>query len=98
MLFRSGDASPVFYAAVDSKNQVGLLFPQAESEQLKYDAASHVLSFVRGDTAYRIVGDAKGTPTAMQVVVRGKTTDLKLMAEPAQGSLNKVADALKAAQ
>ncbi|MCK9739398.1 XAC2610-related protein [Pseudomonas syringae] len=98
VLFRSGDASPVFYAAVDSKNQVGLLFPQAEGEQLKYDAASHVLSFVRGDTAYRIVGDAKGAPTAMQVVVRGKTTELKLLAEPAQGSLNKVADALKAAQ
>ncbi|RMS88101.1 hypothetical protein ALP58_101309 [Pseudomonas savastanoi] len=87
VLFRSGDASPVFYAALDSKNQVGLLFPQAEGEQLKYDAASHVLSFVRGDTAYRIVGDAKGAPT-----------DLKLLAEPAQGSLNKVADALKAVQ
>lgn len=98
VLFRSGDASPVFYAAVDSKSQVGLLFPQSEGEQLKYDAASHVLSFVRGDTVYRIVGDAKGAPTAMQVVVRGKTTELKLLAEPAQGSLNKVADALKAAQ
>ncbi|OUM09480.1 hypothetical protein BW686_01530 [Pseudomonas syringae] len=98
VLFRSGAASPVFYAAVDSKSQVGLLFPQAEGEQLKYDAASHVLSFVRGDTAYRIVGDAKGAPKAMQVVVRGKTTELKLLAEPAQGSLDKVAEALKAAQ
>ncbi|KPW15473.1 Uncharacterized protein ALO83_04544 [Pseudomonas cannabina pv. alisalensis] len=98
VLFRSGAASPVFYAAVDSKNQVELLFPQAKGEQLKYDDASHVVSFVRGDTAYRIVGDAKGAPTAMQVVARGKTTELKLLAEPAQGSLNKVAEALKAAQ
>ncbi|WP_239690270.1 XAC2610-related protein [Pseudomonas syringae] len=98
VLFRSGAASPVFYAAVDSQNQVGLLFPQAKGEQLKYDDASHVVSFVRGDTAYRIVGDAKGAPTAMQVAARGKTTELKLLAEPAQGSLNKVAEALKAAQ
>ncbi|WP_439852656.1 XAC2610-related protein [Pseudomonas syringae] len=98
VLFRSGPASPVFYAAVDSKNQVGLLFPQAEGEQLKYDDASHVLSFVRGDTVYRIVADAKGSPKGMQVLVRGKTTDLKLLAEPAQGSLNKVAEALKTAQ
>ncbi|MGN2431540.1 XAC2610-related protein [Pseudomonas syringae] len=98
VLFRSGPASPVFYAAVDSKNKVGLLFPQAEGEQLKYDDASHVLSFVRGDTVYRIVADAKGSPKGMQVLVRGKTTDLKLLAEPAQGSLNKVAEALKTAQ
>ncbi|KAA8699458.1 hypothetical protein F4W70_26745 [Pseudomonas cannabina] len=98
VLFRSGAASPVFYAAVDSKNQVELLFPQAKGEQLKYDDASHVVSFMRGDTAYRIVCDAKGAPTAMQVVARGKTTELKLLAEPAQGSLNKVAEALKAAQ
>ncbi|WP_024698611.1 XAC2610-related protein [Pseudomonas avellanae] len=98
VLFRSGAAEPVYYAAVDSKNLVGLVYPQAESEQLKYDDATHTLSFMRGDTTYRIVGDAQGAPTGMQVSVRGKTTKLKLLAEPAEGSLNKVAEAIKAAQ
>ncbi|MGN2438029.1 XAC2610-related protein [Pseudomonas syringae] len=98
VLFRSEFAEPVYYAAVDSKNLVGLVYPQAEGEQLKYDEATHTLSFVRGDTTYRIVGDAQGAPTGMQVIVRGKTTELKLLAEPAEGSLNKVAEAIKAAQ
>ncbi|MCF5714375.1 XAC2610-related protein [Pseudomonas coronafaciens] len=98
VLFRSGPASPVFYAAVDSKNQVGLLYPQADGEQLKYDDASHVLSFARGDTVYRMVADATGAAKGMQVVARGKTTELKLLPGPAEGSLKKVAEALKAAQ
>ena len=51
---------------------------------------------MRGDTTYRILGDAKGAPKSMQVVARGKTTELKLLAEPAKGSLDKVAEAIKA--
>ncbi|KKI23534.1 XAC2610-related protein [Pseudomonas syringae group genomosp. 3] len=96
ILFRSGAGSPVFYAAVNTKDQVGLLYPQADAERFEYDAASNALSFVRGDTTYRIQGDAKGAPKSMHVVARGKATDLKLLAEPAQGSLEKVAEAIKA--
>ena len=96
VLFRSGAGGSVFYAAVDAKNQVGLLYPQTDTERFEYDAATHALSFVRGDTTYRILGDAKGAPKSMQVVARGKTTELKLLAEPAKGSLDKVAEAIKA--
>nr|WP_163000496.1 hypothetical protein [Pseudomonas viridiflava] len=96
VLFRSGAGGPVFYAAIDAKNQVGLLYPQADTERFEYDAATHALSFVRGDTTYRILGDAKGAPKSMQVVARGKTTELKLLAEPAKGSLDEVAEAIKA--
>ncbi|MEE4944054.1 hypothetical protein V2K24_00980 [Pseudomonas alliivorans] len=96
ILFRSGTGGSVYYAAVDNKDQVGLLYPQADTERFEYDAATHALSFVRGDTTYRILGDAKGAPKSMQVVARGKTTELKLLAEPANGSLDKVAEAIKA--
>ncbi|NVL44004.1 hypothetical protein F2S74_20130, partial [Pseudomonas syringae pv. actinidiae] len=97
VLFRSGFAEPVYYAAVDSRIWSGMVYPQAEGEQLKYATHSHI-ELVRGDTTYRIVGDAQGAPTGMQVIVCGKTTELKLLAEPAEGSLNKVAEAIKAAQ
>jgi len=96
VLFRSGVGGAVYYAAVDGKDEVSLVYPQAEGEQLTFDEISHALSFVRGDTTYRILGDAQGVPQRMQVAIRGKTTDLKLLPEPASGSLNAVAAALKA--
>ncbi|KPL61875.1 hypothetical protein AO065_05140 [Pseudomonas viridiflava] len=95
VLFRPSASEPVAYAAIDAKDEVGLVYPQAEGERFDYDAAGHTLSFVRGDTTYRILADAKGAPLSMQVVIRGKATELKLLPEPAQGSLDKVAQALK---
>lgn len=95
-LFTPGFSDTVYYAAVDGKGQVGLVYPEAEAEQFDYDASQHLLSFVRGDTTYRIQGDAQGAPKSMQVEVRGKITELKLLPEPAEGSLDKVEAALKA--
>ncbi|QHF04562.1 hypothetical protein N015_19985 [Pseudomonas asturiensis] len=95
VMFRAAPAEPVSYAAIDAKDQVGLVYPQAENERFAYDAATHTLSFVRGDTTYRILADPKGAPSSMQVVIRGKATPLTLLPEPAQGSLDKVVQALK---
>lgn len=96
VVFTPGGSVGVYYAAVDDKDQVGLVYPQAEGEQFAYDSARHVLSFVRGDTTYRILGDDQGNAKAMQVEVRGKVTDLKLQPGKPEGSLLKVAKALEA--
>lgn len=95
-IFTPGFSDTVYYAAVDGKDQVGLIYPEVDAEQFDYDSARHILSFVRGDTTYRILGDGQGVPKSMQVEVRGKITELKLLPEPAEGSLDKVAAALKA--
>lgn len=95
ILFRWGEGSPVYYVAVDNKDEVGLVYPEAESEVFEYDAAGHVLSFVRGDTTYQIVGDKQGKPKNMAVVIRGKSTELKLLPGPVEGSLNRVGQALQ---
>lgn len=98
ILFRWGEGSRVYYAAVDNKDEVGLIYPEAEPEAFDYDSAAHVLSFVRGDTIYRIVGDKQGKPKNMEVVIRGKTTELKLLPGAVEGSLERVRQALQAAQ
>jgi hypothetical protein len=96
VLFTPATSDSVYYAAVDGKSEVSLVYPESDAEQFDYDSAGHVLSFVRGDTTYRILGDSQGAPNSMQVVIRGKVTELKLLPEPAQGSLDDVAAALKA--
>ena len=96
VLFKPGASDGVYYAAVDGQDNVGLVYPQTEGEQFSYDSTRHVLSFTRGDTTYRIMGDDQGTPTGMQVEIRGKMTDLKLQAGGRKGSLLKVAQALQA--
>ncbi|MCO8165734.1 hypothetical protein NJC38_26730 [Pseudomonas sp. 21LCFQ010] len=98
ILFRWGDHSPVYYVAVDNNNEVGLVYPEAEPQAFDYDSVRQVLSFVRGDTTYRIVGDKRGKPNNMEVVIRGKTTELKLLAGPIEGSLKQVGQALQDAQ
>ncbi len=64
---------------------------------MDYDADHQVLSFTRGDTTYRIVGDAQGVPQRMEVVVRGKTQALALQPGSVHGSLQAVAQVLEAA-
>lgn len=96
VLFTPGISDSVYYAAVDGKSEVSLVYPESDTEQFDYDSAGHTLSFARGDTLYRILGDSHGAPKSMQVVIRGKVTELKLLPEPAQGSLEDVAAALKA--
>lgn len=86
---RPSDDKPA-YVALDKSDEAVLLYPEQEGEHLTYDAASHRLSFVRGDTTYRILGDAAGKPTKMQVEVRGKVTDLKLQPGDVEGSLDAV--------
>lgn len=95
MLFRPDKTSPVNYAAVNDKDEVDLLYPDSDPEALEYSSDRHVLSFVRGDTTYRILGDAKGKPLGMEVVIKGKTTPLKLQPGSVQGSLLKVWEAMQ---
>lgn len=92
-----GASSKPFYAAIGAQQRVDLLYPDAEREAMDYDADRHVLSFERGDTTYRIVGNAQGVPQRMEVVVRGKTQPLALQPGSAQGSLQAVAQVLEAA-
>lgn len=96
VVFNSGISDTLYYAAVDGKNQVNLVYPETEDEHLDYDSAGHILSFVRGDTTYRILGDAQGVVKSMQVVVRGKATELKLQPGSVEGTLSAVEAALKA--
>ncbi|GAB7527620.1 hypothetical protein PS3A_00240 [Pseudomonas sp. 3A(2025)] len=98
ILFRSSLNEMVYYAAVDSKDEVGLLYPEREAERFEHDTAGQVLSFVRGDTTYRILADAQGVVSKMEVVIRGKSTELKLQPGSVQGSLERVGEALKASQ
>ncbi|WP_109511476.1 XAC2610-related protein [Pseudomonas ovata] len=97
VLFRSAPGERVYYAAVDSKNEVSLLYPEQETERFELDSGAQVLSFVRGDTTYRILGDAQGVVKGMDVVIRGKTTALKVQPGSSRGSLAQVQEALKAA-
>ncbi|KMM76766.1 hypothetical protein ACP93_04985 [Xanthomonas sp. NCPPB 1128] len=92
-----GASSKPFYAAIGAQQRVDLLYPDAEREAMDYDADRHVLSFERGDTTYRIVGNAQGGPQRMEVVVRGKTQPLALQPGSVQGSLQAVAQVLEAA-
>lgn len=95
VLFKSlSDDSPA-YVALDKDNEAVLLYPEKDGERIDYDAASRRLSFVRGDTTYRIFGDAGGRPTKMQVEARGKVTDLKLLPGDVEGSLDAVAGLLQ---
>lgn len=98
ILFRWGETAPVYYVAVDNKDEVGLVYPEAEPEAFDYDSARQVLSFARGDTTYRIIGDKQGKPKNMEVVIRGKTTELKLLPGSTEGSLKQVGQALQDAQ
>ncbi|MDQ1091721.1 hypothetical protein QE400_001134 [Xanthomonas sacchari] len=92
-----GASSQPFYAALGAQQRVDLLYPDAQGEAMDYAADRHVLRFARGDTTYRIVGDAHGVPQRMEVVVRGKTQALALQPGSARGSLQAVAQALEAA-
>ena len=85
-----------YYAAIDAQQQVELLYPDGKGETFAYDPARHTLSFVRGTTTYRIVGDAKGVPQRIDVVARGKTQPLALQPGSVHGSLQAVAQALHA--
>ncbi|WIH04749.1 hypothetical protein KHF85_18615 [Xanthomonas translucens pv. graminis] len=95
---QNGQFGKPYYAAIDAQQQVELLYPEGKGETFAYDAARHTLSFVRGATTYRIVGDAQGVPQRMDVVARGKTQPLALQPGSAHGSLQAVAQALRAAQ
>ncbi|MET7143639.1 hypothetical protein M3S04_20275 [Xanthomonas sp. PPL139] len=92
-----GASGKPFYAAIGAQQRVDLLYPNAEGEAMDYDADHQVLSFTRGDTTYRIVGDARGVPQRMEVVVRGKTQALALQPGSVHGSLQAVAQVLEAA-
>ncbi|MBB5942945.1 hypothetical protein [Xanthomonas sp. 3307] len=92
-----GASSKPFYAAIGAQQRVDLLYPDAEREAMDYDADRHVLSFERGDTTYRIVGNAQGVPQRMEVVVRGKVQPLTLQPGSVRGSLQAVAKVLEAA-
>lgn len=95
ILFESpNDAKPA-YVALDKSDEAVLLYPEKDGERIVYDAASRQLSFARGDTTYRILGDGEGKPTKMQVEVRGKVTDLKLLPGEVEGSLDQVARLLQ---
>jgi hypothetical protein len=99
VVFANGnDATRPYYAALGAQQRVDLLYPDAEREAMDYDAERHVLSFDRGDTTYRIVGDAHGAPQRMEVAVRGKTQTLALQPGSVHGSLQAVARALRDAQ
>lgn len=98
VLTNGNEATPPYYAALGAQQRVDLLYPDAEREAMDYDAARHVLSFDRGDTTYRIVGDAQGVPQRMEVVVRGKTQTLALQPGSVHGALQAVAQALSDAQ
>ncbi|KWV14098.1 hypothetical protein KAF26_18190 [Xanthomonas translucens pv. secalis] len=95
---QNGQFGKPYYAAIGAQQQVELLYPDGKGESFAYDAARHTLSFVRGATTYRIVGDAQGVPQRMDVVARGKTQPLALQPGSAHGSLQAVAQALRAAQ
>ncbi|MBO9829504.1 hypothetical protein J7373_14725 [Xanthomonas sp. A2111] len=92
-----GASSTPFYAALGAQQRVDLLYPAAQGEAMDYDADRHLLSFVRGDTTYRIVGNAQGVPQRMEVVTRGKTQPLALQPGSVHGSLQAVAQVLEAA-
>ncbi|MCW0438481.1 XAC2610-related protein [Xanthomonas sacchari] len=92
-----GSSSKPFYAAIGAQQRVDLLYPDAQGEAMDYDADRHLLSFARGDTTYRIVGNAQGVPQRMEVVVRGKTQPLTLQPGSVHGSLQAVAQVLDAA-
>jgi len=95
VLFKSPNDDKPAYVALDKSDEAVLLYPENPGERIDYDAASRQLSFVRGDTTYRILGDGAGQPTKMQVEVRGKVTDLKLLPGGAEGSLEQVARLLQ---
>ncbi|WP_279361727.1 XAC2610-related protein [Xanthomonas sacchari] len=92
-----GASSKPFYAAIGAQQRVDLLYPDAQGEAMDYDADRHLLSFARGDTTYRIVGNAQGVPQRMEVVARGKTQSLALQSGSVHGSLQAVAQVLDAA-
>lgn len=93
-----GTAATPYYAAIGAQQRVELLYPDDAQESFDVDAARHVLSFARGDTTYRIVGNAQGVPQRMEVVAHGKTQPLALQPGSVHGSLQAVAQALSAAQ
>ncbi|QNH23070.1 hypothetical protein HEP73_04021 [Xanthomonas sp. GW] len=93
-----GEAGIPYYAAIGAQQRVDLLYPDDAGEGFDYDADRHVLGFGRGDTTYRIIGDAQGVPQRMEVIVRGKTQPLALQPGSVHGSLQAVAQALSAAQ
>ncbi|MFC3654798.1 hypothetical protein FZ025_11600 [Xanthomonas hyacinthi] len=93
-----GAAGTPYYAAIGAQQRVELLYPDDAQEGLDFDAARQVLRFDRGDTSYRIVGNAQGVPQRMEVVVRGKVQPLALQPGSVHGSLQAVAQALRAAE
>lgn len=95
VLFKSPNDDKPAYVALDKSDEAVLLYPENDGERIDYDAAARQLRFVRGDTTYRILGDAQGKPVKMQVEARGKVTDLKLQPGGVEGSLDAVAGLLQ---
>lgn len=93
-----GASGAPYYAAIGAQQQVELLYPDGEGETFVYDATRHTLSFARATTTYRLVGDAQGVPLRMEVVVRGNLQPLALQPGSVHGSLQAVAQALRAAE
>ncbi|MHA6194520.1 XAC2610-related protein [Pseudomonas wadenswilerensis] len=90
VLFKSPNDEKPAYVALDKSDEAVLLYPEKDGERIDYDAATRQLRFIRGDTTYRILGDAQGKPVKMQVEARGKVTDLKLQPGGVEGSLDAV--------
>ncbi len=95
VLFKSPNDDKPAYVALDKSDEAVLLYPENDGERIDYDAVARQLRFVRGDTTYRILGDAQGKPLKMQVEARGKVTDLKLLPGGVEGSLDAVGGLLQ---
>lgn len=92
VLFKSPNDGKPAYVALEKGDEAVLLYPEKDGERIEQDGQG--VSFVRGDTTYRIIADEQGKPLKMQVEVKGKVTDLKLMPGGVEGSLDKVVAAL----
>lgn len=92
ILFKSPNDGRPAYVALDKGDEAVLLYPEKDGERI--ELGGQQLSFVRGDTTYRILADPQGVPLKMQVEVKGKVTELKLMPGGVEGSLEKVGAAM----
>ncbi|OLS61290.1 XAC2610-related protein [Pseudomonas putida] len=92
ILFKSPNDGRPAYVALDQRDEAVLLYPDEEGEGIEADARQ--VRFSRGDTIWRILADEQGRLLKMQVEVKGKVTDLKLMPGGVEGSLEKVAAAM----
>jgi len=92
VLFKTPDEDRLAYVALGKEDEAVLFYPEKEGEGFQREGQG--LSFVRGDTTYRILADEQGRLLKMQVEVKGKVTDLKLMPDGVEGSLDKVVAAL----